>query len=285
MPFITCTVQAVDDRLRQRAAQAPQALSAFLAKAPVQTAEGPEGPDAWYNPPKQVIGLAASLARNHGVSETVQRPYAAATAAAKQVARLQGKGDAVDGTPLRSSAVFTSPQRSTALPEKAAALGTGAAGRAPGSPAGMGGGLMPGAVPRTSLLALPGQLQYRELLTQAQRSRAADASAFQRELEDMDGEIDAYLAAERFERSAPAAALTFQTAWRARGPRLLFNRYREQRQRAGQAALEYYFSPLRQLMGALRHARRRLLRRCFQEWREMDTLKMELYKKVGFLRV
>lgn len=36
----------------------------------------------------------------------------------------------------------------------------------------------------------------------------------------MDGEIDAFLQAERFGRAAPHAATAVQAAWRARAPRL-----------------------------------------------------------------
>jgi hypothetical protein len=45
-----------------------------------------------------------------------------------------------------------------------------------------------------------------------------------REMEGLDEEIDNYLAGERHQRVAPGAAVAIQTAWRARGPRLLFIR-------------------------------------------------------------
>lgn len=38
-------------------------------------------------------------------------------------------------------------------------------------------------------------------------------------------DIDRYLAVERYERAAPSAAVLLQTAWRARGPRVLFNKW------------------------------------------------------------
>jgi hypothetical protein len=142
--------------------------------------------------------------------------------------------------------------------------------------------LTAGTVPAHSPLALPGQVGYRKLVAAAQKSRAAEARAFQKEIEGVDEEIDAFLAQSRYERAAPAAAVTLQTAWRARGPRLLFNQYMAQRQAALARMLASYFQPLRQLVRALRHHKRRLQREVMTEWRELGELKTELYTKVRY---
>ncbi|GFH13601.1 uncharacterized protein HaLaN_09525 [Haematococcus lacustris] len=113
-----------------------------------------------------------------------------------------------------------------------------------------------------------------------QRSRANEARAFQAELEGIDDDIDAYLAQDRWTRDAPGAALVLQAAWRARAPRIHFNRYYSQRQAALRRQLRSVLGPLRKLVLALRHQRLWLLRSSFREWRQLGELKMLLFAKV-----
>eukprot|EP00198_Chlamydomonas_reinhardtii_P000750 XP_001690085.1 predicted protein [Chlamydomonas reinhardtii] len=92
-----------------------------------------------------------------------------------------------------------------------------------------------------------------------------------------DAEIDAYVGDYKFEQYAPEAALVVQTAWRAQRVRVFFNRYWAVRQKHLRRQLRLAFSPLKQLVLAVLHARRRLLRRAFEEWREWIRLSDELF--------
>lgn len=61
---------------------------------------------------------------------------------------------------------------------------------------------------------------------------------------------------------------------------MFFNRYWAVRQKHLRRQLRLAFSPLKQLVLAVLHARRRLLRRAFEEWREWIRLSDELFLRV-----
>ena len=45
--------------------------------------------------------------------------------------------------------------------------------------------------------------------------------------------------------------------------------------------MAFYLNPLLRLIRAPLHFRHRTIRGCFQEWRALISLKMDLYRKVG----
>ncbi|KAG1675159.1 hypothetical protein FOA52_003382 [Chlamydomonas sp. UWO 241] len=102
---------------------------------------------------------------------------------------------------------------------------------------------------------------------------------FKEEMAGMDGEIDSFVSEFKYEQNAPSSALVLQTAWRARGPRLHLSRFLFLRERARRSTLRAHLAPLAQLVRASRHCRARLVARAFAEWRELCTLKMDLYRK------
>ncbi len=71
-----------------------------------------------------------------------------------------------------------------------------------------------------------------------------------------------------------------QTAWRARGPRLLFRRYAQQQRQGQLRIVAEYLGPWRQVVEAARHQRKRSQRTVFREWRALVDLKTELFNKV-----
>ncbi|GIL80818.1 hypothetical protein Vretifemale_9869, partial [Volvox reticuliferus] len=130
---------------------------------------------------------------------------------------------------------------------------------------------------------LPGQVQYRDLIAAAQAAShdgGARARAFHADMEEIDAEIDAYVGDYKFEQYAPDAALAVQTAWRARKVRVFFNRYCAVRWKHLQRQLALVFGPLKQLVLAVLHGRRRMLRRTFEEWRDWVWLGNELFFKL-----
>ncbi|GFR39776.1 hypothetical protein Agub_g261 [Astrephomene gubernaculifera] len=130
---------------------------------------------------------------------------------------------------------------------------------------------------------LAGQVQYRALLAAAQaasRNGGARSRAFHAEMAEIDAEIDAYVGNYKFEQYAPDAALAVQTAWRARRARVFFNRYNAVRRKHLRRQLALAFGPLKQLVLAVLHSRRRMLRRAFEEWRDWVWLGNELFLRL-----
>ncbi len=128
-----------------------------------------------------------------------------------------------------------------------------------------------------------GQVQYRALLAAAQaakRGTGQRAKAFHEEMAQLDDEIDEFVGNYKFEQYAPEAALVVQTAWRAARARVFFGSYMAVRGKHLRRQMALAFLPLKQLVLAVLHARRRLLWRAFQEWREWVRLSDELFTKV-----
>lgn len=129
-----------------------------------------------------------------------------------------------------------------------------------------------------------GQVQYRALLAAAQAAKRGTnqhAQAFHEEMAQLDDEIDEFVGNYKFEQYAPEAALVVQTAWRAARARRFFGSYMAVRGKHLRRHMALAFLPLKQLVLAVLHARRRLLWRAFQEWREWVRLSDELFTKVG----
>ncbi len=206
--------QVVDELVKQRAIDGPFTLE----KKPLPPTSALLQPEDYILRPPS--GLAAALTRTQGRHDGSNTgPYPHAKAAAAEVARITS---ALGNAQERLKAT-TSPRRlheQTQQDYLPAAPGNAG----PGSDTASNAAVQAALAGVQALLALPGQLPYRKLLHTAKRSRAQETQAFVQELDELDHEIDAYLAAERQQRAEPSAALVIQTAWRARGPRVMFNR-------------------------------------------------------------
>lgn len=203
---------------------------------------------------------------------------AAATAAAYSRADAEGstspaRGRADTGAGAGAGAGLGSGYRGQMQPGYRGRMGSsGAVGTAALSAA--------GTLPLPPAPAVPGQRQYRQTLAAVQACRTTDVSAFRREMAALDDEIDSYVSNYKYELNVPDAALALQAAWRARGPRLFLSRFWAIRQAALRRHARVFMLLLAQLARASLHGRRRLMRRCFHEWRELILLKLELYRKV-----
>ncbi|GAX78780.1 hypothetical protein CEUSTIGMA_g6217.t1 [Chlamydomonas eustigma] len=136
------------------------------------------------------------------------------------------------------------------------------------------------AVPTLAATQRPGQRKYVQLFHTAKSSRVGELSNFKKEMEDIDLEIKQYVSAFKYDLNLPDAALHLQTVWRARGPRLLLKRFTALRTHCLRRRTAQYFVPLLQLVRAPFHARHRLMHRCLEEWREIMSLKLDLYRKL-----
>ena len=103
---------------------------------------------------------------------------------------------------------------------------------------------------------------------------------FKAEMDELEGEITAYIQDFKFSSNLPDATLQIQAAWRARGPRVFLSRFLAQRNRGLNRTLSFYFHHLAKYAQAPRYFRQRMLQRCFSEWREILQLKMQLYAKL-----
>eukprot|EP00798_Chlamydomonas_sp_ICE-L_P002279 gene2279-8547_t len=121
--------------------------------------------------------------------------------------------------------------------------------------------------------------QFKIMLIGSEDPSFDEMSEFRRDMESMDQDIDEFLATCKLQRNLPDAALALQTAWRARGPRLMLKNFIIQKHRSNRYALYSTMIPWLVLVRAVKYARVRLMRMCFQEWRELGLLKMQLYSK------
>lgn len=127
---------------------------------------------------------------------------------------------------------------------------------------------------------LPGQVQFHQMLAAANAAKVPARTAFQRELDEIDGEIDSYVSEYKYQLNAPDAALCLQTAWRARAARVFFNRFMAVRNKHLARTAREFLGPLLQYVRALRHRRLLSLRRVFDEWRELYALNQVLFMKL-----
>lgn len=113
------------------------------------------------------------------------------------------------------------------------------------------------------------------------RRKSYGPGSFVRELGAVDAEIDAFVTAHMVVYHAPEAATVMQSAWRMRGPRLLFVRYMELRTRCRRRVLLAFFRPWASLTLARQRRDRQVLRTYWAAWRQMVQLKDVYYGKLA----
>lgn len=224
--------------------------------------------------------------QQHQLQQLLQQPYAGhgphGAAAARDHRPLQVADASAASQPVHADAGPAAPRV-----QWGAAGGDGGGAATTGPLLGV--GMWPG--PATAASAamrasgapavVAGRVQYQQLLAAAQGAHStARNSAFQLEMAQIDGEIKAYVSSFKFEQNAPDAALAMQTAWRARRARVFFGAYMRVRRKHLAKQMALCFEPLKQLARCTLHARRRAVRRAFEEWRNWVQLTNDLFLRV-----
>lgn len=183
--------QALDERLRQRAVQSQK--------------EGSAGTDAHGRGASQTLpGTRAISGRDPGST-----PQAASSLGHAHKPTSAGREPRRGGHTTLQVAV-TRGSMSNSLPAGAPGRHSSIAPASATQPAG--------------IQALPGQVQFHRMLAAANAARIPAKTAFQRELDEIEGEIDTYVDEYKYQLNVPDAAVCLQTAWRARSVRVFFNR-------------------------------------------------------------